>query len=180
MKVLLFLSIFLTLSLSADSRQRLFNLYQEGSYLQACNLGHQGFLYHQSDEAYVSLYAFSCLKADLIDRLAGPIALLNQTKESRTNSAYFSLILMQKSLLMEALYDNKPLQNLKFPTSTHTLSKVFDLYLKYPQPNQMVKEYKDSVDSRLSYKLYTTESNGRKSIAIDEYYDKILSLHHVY
>lgn len=180
MKFLLFLSIFLTLSSSADSRQRLYSLYQQGSYLQACNLGHQGFLYHQSDEAYISLYAFSCLKADVLDRLSGPITLLGQTKESRTNSAYFSLILMQKSLLMEALYDNKPLQSLKFPTSTHTLSKVFDLYLKNPQPNQPIKEYKDSIDARLSYKLYTTEINGRKSIAIDEYYDKILSIHHVY
>ncbi|HEX5330563.1 hypothetical protein [Sulfuricurvum sp.] len=180
MRVLFLFTLLLTVSLVADSKQRLFNLYQQGNYLQACNLGHQGFLYHQSDEAYISLYAFSCLKADVIERLAGPIALLNQTKESRINSAYFSLILMQKSLLMEALYDNKSFQNLKFPTSTHTLSKVFDLYLKNPQPTQMVKEYKDALDSRVSYKLYTTEINGRKSIAIDEYYDKILSHHHVY
>lgn len=166
--------------LYADSSQRLFTLYQQGNYLQACNLAQQGYLYHQSDEAYISLYAFSCLKADRIDRLSGPISMLNQTKEARTNSAYFSVILMQKSLLMSALYDNKPLQNLKFPTSTHILSKVFDLYLKNPQSNQVLKEYQDLSDSRISYKLYTIENNGNKSIAIDEYYDKILTTHHVY
>lgn len=180
MKFLLFIFLLLTTHLYADYRQRLFNLYQQGNYPQACDLGHQGFLYHPSDESYVSLYAFSCLKADVIDRLSGPIMTLNQTKEARSNAAYFSVIVMQKKLLMEALYDNKPIKNLRFPTSSYLLSKVFDLYIKNPQPNQFIKEYNDAMDSRLSYKLYTSETNGRKSIAIDEYYDKILTHHHVY
>ncbi|MBV5321877.1 MAG: hypothetical protein JZU62_09325 [Sulfuricurvum sp.] len=159
----------------------MFELYQQRNYLQACDLGKQGFQYHLSDEAYISLYAFSCLKADVIDRLAGPIMVLNQTKEARANSSYFSVIVMQKKLLMQSLYDNKPLQSLKFPTSSHLLSKVFDWYLKDPQSNQFVKEFKDPSDTHSSYKLYTTtEINGRKSIAIDEYYDKILTFHHVY
>jgi len=179
MRFLLLFMLF-TLSSFADARDRLYTLYQQGSYLQACNLGLKGFPYHQNDEAYVSLYAFSCLKSDLIDRLAAPMMTLNQSEEARANSAYFSVILMQKKLLMQALYDNKPIKNLTFPTSSHLLSRVFDLYLKAPQPNRLIKEYKDPSDSRLSYKLYPTQSNGRKSIAIDEYYDKILTLHHVY
>jgi len=179
MKYLVFFILFIASSF-ADSKQRLFTLYQQGNYLQACNLGLQGFSFHQGDEAYISLYAFSCLKADLIDRLAAPIMTLNQTKESRANGAYFSVIVMQKKLLMQALYDNKPIKNLKFPSSTYLLSKVFDLYLKNPQTDQFIKEYKDPSDTRLSYKLYATETNGRKSIAIDEYYDKILTFHHVY
>lgn len=180
MKFLVLFSMVLIYSLSADAHQRLFDLYQQGNYTQACNLGQQGVPYHQSDEAYVSLYAFACLKADKLDRLAGPITLLNQTKESRANSAYFSVLLMQKSLLTVALFDDKPIHNLKFPTSTHLISKIFDLYLKNPQPNQSIKEYADPSDTRLGYKLYTTETAGRKSIAIDEYYDKILTTHHVY
>jgi hypothetical protein len=179
MKFLL-LFIVVILPLSANSKQRLFNLYQQGNYLQACNLGFQNYSYQKGDEAYISLYAFSCLKADLIDRLAAPIMRLNQTKESRANAAYFSVIVMQKKLLMQALYDNKPIENLKFPTSSYLLSRVFDLYLKNPQPDQFIKEYSDPSDIRASYKLYPTEANGVKSIAIDEYYDKILKFHHVY
>lgn len=180
MKILVFIFLLLTTFLLADSNQRLFNLYQQSNYSQACDLGHQGFLYHLNDEAYISLYAFSCLKADVIDRLSGPVMALNQTKEARSNAAYFSVIVMQKKLLMQALYDNKPIKNLKFPTSLYLLSKVFDMYIKNPQPNQFIKEYTDPQDSRSSYKLYTAEVNGRKSIAIDEYYDKILTHHHVY
>lgn len=180
MKFLALLALFLILPLAANNKQKLFNLYQQGEYLNACNFGLKGLTYFQEDEAYVSLYAFSCLKADVIDRLATPIMILNQTKEARANASYFSLILMQKKLLMQALYDNKPIKNLKFPTSSYLLSKIFDLYLQNPQPTQLIKEYPDPANARLSYKLYTTVSNGRKSIAIDEYYDKILTLHHVY
>lgn len=180
MKYLLFAAFFFVLPLSADNKQKLFTLYQQGEYLSACNLGLKGFTYFKDDEAYVSLYAFSCLKADVIDRLSIPITVLNQSKESRANASYFSLILMQKKLLIQALYDNKPIKNLKFPTSEYVLSKIFDFYLKDPQQGQSIKEYTDPSNIRLSYKLYTTVFNGRKSIAIDEYYDKILTLHHVY
>lgn len=180
MKFLALVTLLFTLSSWADTKQKMFNLYQQGNYLQACNLGLQGFSLHKGDEAYISLYAFSCLKADFIDRLSAPITILNQTKEARANSAYFSVIVMQKKLLMQALYDNKPIKNLNFPSSSHLLSKVFDLYLKNPQPTQFIKEYTNPSDIRSSYKLYTTEANGRKSVAIDEYYDKILTFHHVY
>jgi hypothetical protein len=180
MKLIFFLLFVLVLNIFANPRQRLFNLYQQGEYLQACNLGHKGFPYQQKDESYVSLYAFSCLKADNIDRLSAPVMILNQSKEARANAAYFSVIIMQKKLLMQALHDHKPIQNLKFPTSSFLLSKVFDLYLKNPQTGKILKEYEDPSDTRRSYKLYPTEINGQKSIAIDEYYDKILTFHHVY
>jgi hypothetical protein len=180
MRWIYFLFLVLTLNLFADARQRLFNLYQQGNYLQACNLGLQGFTYNKNDESYVSLYAFSCLKADIIDRLSAPITTLTQTPEARANASYFAIIVMQKKLLMQAFYDQKPIKNLKFPTSSFLLSKVFDLYVQNPQPSQVIKEYQDLSDNRRTYKLYPTEVNGRKSIAIDEYYDKILTFHHVY
>jgi hypothetical protein len=87
---------------------------------------------------------------------------------------------MQKKLLLQALYDNYPLKSLKFPTSSHLISKLFTLYCNHPQPGNSIKEYNDFTNNRISYKLYPTQLNGRKTIAIDEYYDKILTLHHVY
>lgn len=180
MRFLALLLLATLLPLMADNKQKLFELYQRGEYVNACNLGFRGLTYFQNDEAYISLYAFSCLKADMIDRLSAPIGALNQTKEARANAAYFAVIQMQKKLLMQALWDNQPIKNLSFPTSEYLLSKIFDLYLKNPQPDQSIKVYTDPLNNRLSYKLYTTVSNGRKSIAVDEYYDKILTMHHVY
>jgi len=172
--------IFLNALAYADSGQKLFDLYQKGMYSQGCEYGYKFFTQNSANEPYISLLGFSCLKADRVDKLAPVIAALHDSPEARANSSYFSLILMQKKLLMQALYDGKPIVNLKFPTSGHILSKVFELYLKNPKPDEIIKEYQDKNTPRQSYKLYTTEHAGHKSIAIDEYYDKILTIHHVY
>lgn len=177
----LFFYIFLFFSsLNAGITEKLFDFYQQGMYSKGCAVGAKYFQEHQEDKTFVSLYAFSCLKDDQIDALALPLTALNQTAEERANAAYFTLLLMQKKFLLQALYDNKPLNNLKFPSSSHLLSKVFDLYLKDPKVAQLTKEYQDSTNPRQTYKLYTTLNKGKESIAIDEYYDKILTLHHVY
>ncbi len=173
------LLFFLSLS-HAGTNQKLFDLYQKGSYSEACEYGYRYFSENKYNEPYISLLGFACLRADSIDRLTPILPLLYETPDARANGAYFSLLLMQKKLLMQALYDNKPITDLKLPTSSHLLSRIFNLYLKDAKNSAPVKEYQDSADPRLSYRLYTTQSNGRKSIAVDEYYDKILTTHHVY
>jgi len=178
-KFLLLLPLFLSTSF-ADVPNQMLRLYQNGSYLESCALGLQNFKLIQANESYTSLYAFSCLNADKIDRLNTPLKTLNQSAEARTNASYFALLVLQKKLLIQALYDNYPLKTLKLPTSSHLLSKVFDLYSKNNQEGNSLKEYPDPMNPRQSYKLYTIMSNGMKTFAIDEYYDKILTKHHVY
>lgn len=180
MKSLILLNLLFFFSLHAGTTEKLFDLYQQGYYIKGCETGLKSFSANRANEEFVSLYAFSCLKSDQIDSLALPMSVLNKTPESRANAAYFSLLIMQKKLLVQALYDNKPILHLKFPTSSHLLSKIFDLYTKNPEMGEFIKEYQDPSNPRQTYKLYTTLSNGCKTIAIDEYYDKILTLHHVY
>ncbi|MFY9143591.1 hypothetical protein [Sulfuricurvum sp.] len=179
MKSFLFL-LLLSFTLLADAGQKLFQLYEKGMYAQACDYGYTLFSSNEHNEAFVSLVGFSCLKADQIDRLSPVMSSLSQTTDARSNSAYFALIVMQKKLLMQALYDNKPIRNVQFPTSSYLLSKIFNSYVKNPKSNDSIKEYQDALNPRQSFRLYTTQINGRKSIAIDEYYDKILTVHHVY
>ncbi|MDD5716297.1 MAG: hypothetical protein PHW64_00710 [Sulfuricurvum sp.] len=179
MKYFLILPLFFSV-IYGDINQKLFTLYQKGLYPQACDYGYRFFEMQKQDERFISLIGFSCLKSDQIDRLAAVASLLNQSPDARANAAYFTLLIMQKKLLMSALYDGKPIYNLKFPTSSHLLSKVFALYIHNPQNENSIKVYQDPANARQSYKLYTIEINGRKTIAVDEYYDKILTLHHVY
>lgn len=180
MKFLFVCFLFFSYYLHANVNQKLFELYQKGMYSEACTFGYTYFAQNEQNEPFISLVGFSCLKADQIDRLSPVMSVLSQTQDARSNSAYFALIVMQKKLLMRALYDNQPIQNLKFPTSSYILSKVFDLFVQNPKKGDIIKEYLDPNNSRQSYKLYTVETNGKKSIAIDEYYDKILTNHHVY
>jgi len=177
----LFLIFALSLSLYADIKQNMFNLYQNKKYEDVCNMGFNNFKDHKRDEEFVSLYALSCLKSDYIDRLAVPTALLKSSREARANSAYFSVILMQKKLLYHALVDNYDLSSFRLPTTDYVLSKVFDLYSKLGkhQPRAFYL-FEDPDDPKLTYKLYLTRDYKLDKIVIEEFYDTITIKRHVY
>ncbi|WP_345973102.1 hypothetical protein [Sulfurimonas diazotrophicus] len=170
-----------TTLLSASSSGSLYTLYQNGQYLRACNQGAKMLHRHEQDERFVSLYAFSCLEADRIDRLALPAVILNHSEEARRNATYFAAILLQRNLLINALENQTPLTGLKLPTSDHLLSRVFDLY----SANHYVKSgdsyvLTDPQTPRRSYKLFLRHSGQSLQLGITEYYDTILTKQHIY
>ena len=176
--VLVFL---LALSLHASIKQDMFNLYQNKKYEKVCTMGFDNFKRNNRDEEFVSLYAFACLNSDYIDRLAIPIAMLKFSKESRSNSAYFSVILMQKKLLYHALQDNYDLSTLKLPTTDYVLSKVFDLYSKLEKHEpRAFYLFEDENDNKLTYKLYLSKDEKLNKMVIEEFYDTITIKRHVY
>ena len=180
MKLLLTVVLF-TAWLRADVKQELFQLYQNKQYEAACSKGLVNFHNYRKDDEYVSLYAFSCLQADFIDRLAVPVSVLKYTQEARANAAYFSVILMQKKLLYHALIDGYDLSQVKLPTTDYVLSKVFDLYAQDRDPKERdVYVYRDPDSKKVTYKLYLTNPGKVKKMVIEEYYDTILTHRHIY
>lgn len=179
MKIIL--ALFLGTLLFADLKQNMFNLYENKKYEQVCNLGFDNFKSNKSDEEFVSLYAFACLNSDYIDRLAIPVAVLKYSKEARGNSAYFSVILMQKKLLYHALIDDYDLSSLTLPTTDYVLSKVFDLYSKLGKHNQRAFYlFNDENNDKITYKLYLLRDEKLDKIVIEEYYDTMIIKKHVY
>lgn len=179
MKIILLLLI--TLTLQANIKQNMLNLYENKKYEEACTMGFNNFKYNKKDEEFISLYAFSCLHSDYIDRLAIPIAMLKFSKEARANSAYLSTILMQKKLLYHALVDSYDLSSLNLPTTDYILSKVFDFYAKLGVHEQReVYLFEDANDKKLTYKLYLTNDEKLKKIVIEEFYDTIIIKKHIY
>jgi len=173
--------LFVVLNLHANVKQKMFQLYQNQEYAKACTLGFDFFKKYKKDEAYASLYAFSCLKSDYIDRLSQPITTLKFSKEARKNAAYFATILMQKKLLYYSLLDGYKLSTFKFPTTDYVLSKVFNLYSKLPEhPHKEFYIFKDKDDPRLMYKLFIMRHNNIKKMVIEEYYDTIKIKRHIY
>jgi len=165
----------------ASETAALFELYQKGRYLEACDKGVKMLGKHTTDEKFVSVYAFSCLNADKIDRLALPIILLKGSKEARKNAAYFSAILLQKNLLISALENDEKLSDLSLPTTDYALSKVFDLYVRgtYKRRNR-IYVFPDPEDKRRVYKLTFLPDERTPKIIIEEYYDTILTEQHTY
>ena len=177
----LILVLFISITLYANIKDNMLELYQNQKYEKACNIGFNNFIYNNKDEEYISLYAFACLKSDYIDRLATPIALLKFSKEARSNSAYFSIILMQKKLLYRSMIDGYNLSNLNLPTTNYILSKVFDLYLKLGKhKSRTFYLFEDENDAKLTYKLYLSKSNKVYKIIIEEFYDSKSIKKHIY
>jgi len=175
------LIILLSLSLHANIKQNMFNLYQNNKFEKVCTMGFDNFKKNKHDEEFVSIYAFACLNSDYIDRLAVPTAVLKFSKESRANSAYFSVILMQKKLLYHALVDNYDLSEFTLPTTEYILSKVFDLYSKIgPHEPRMFYLFEDPKDSKITYKLYLSKDYKISKMIIEEYYDTVAIKRHVY
>lgn len=171
--------LLITAALVADVKQQMYESYQRGEYEAACNTGVKGLSNYRNEEAFLSLYGFACLNADYVDRLAIPMILLGKTAESRKNAAYFSAILMQKQLLINALADDVPLNGLRFPTTDFLLSRVFALFVESEMKKSPVL-LQDPEEKRRSYKLYLQKSSMRKTLVIEEIYDKILQKRHIY
>ncbi|MDF1882504.1 hypothetical protein JHD49_00970 [Sulfurimonas sp. SAG-AH-194-C21] len=179
MKLLLILM--LTLNIYANTKQNMFSLYQNHKYEKVCQIGFDNFKKNKRDEEFVSLYAFSCLNSDYIDRLAVPTAVLKFSKDARANSAYFSVILMQKKLLYHALVDNYDLSEFSLPTTGYVLSRVFDFYSKIGKHEpRAFYLFEDPSDEKLTYKLYLVRDNKLNKIVIEEFYDTITIKRHVY
>lgn len=177
----LLITLFLVFNLYANDRLTIYNLYQNNNFEEACNLGFKTFYKNKQDENFLSLYAFSCLEADNINRLSLPIANLKFSKESRANATYFSIILMQKKLLYQALIDGYNFESLNLPTTDYVLSKVFDSYVKLgTHEKRPYYIFKDLNDQNHLYKLYLIQDNKLKKIVIEEFYDTISIKRHVY
>ncbi|MEO1953616.1 MAG: hypothetical protein ABGW74_02810 [Campylobacterales bacterium] len=179
MKILILFII--TTILYANSEKRMYNLYQHKKFSKACDTGFYNISKYSKNENFVSLYAFSCLKADQIDRLALAITKLKKTKESRKNAVYFSIILMQKKLLYYALIDGFNLSKFNFPSTKHIISKVFDFYAQL-NIDKVQKYYifQDKNDKLLKYKLYLLDTKDLKKMIIEEIYNNKLIKKHSY
>ena len=181
MKIVILLVLFVNL-IYADAKQDIFNLYQNAKHEEACSIGSANFSQYRDDEEFISIYAFSCLYSDHIDRLAIPIVTLKNSKEARANSAYFATILMQKKLLFYALNDNYNLAKRTVQTTTdYILSKVFNLYSNIAK-HKLQKYYilKDKKNSDLTYRLYLQKIDNKMSIVIEELNNSVIIKKHIY
>jgi hypothetical protein len=180
MKILLAL-LAVIISLYADIKQEMLELYQKKEYENVCELGFKNFIAYSKDEEFVSLYAFSCLNVDYVDRLSVPITTLKFSQEARSNAAYFSIILMQKKLLYHAITDNYDISSLNLPTTDYVLSKVFDLYSKHKKDKQQeFYIFEDKKDNKLKYKLYLLKDDKINKMVIEEFYNSVSIKKHVY
>jgi len=179
MKLILILLIFFsTLFAGLDSdTKKIHKMYKANNFKKACKFGTNKINKYRKNETFISLYAFSCLKDDQIDKLASAAAFLKQSPEARSNSVFFSTILLQKKLLLHVMLDGFIMTPLKLPSTNHILSKVFDSFMR-ENTDKIKEEYTfvDAKNSNETYKLFTKD----KKVIIEHYLNNNLLKTHKY
>lgn len=166
---------------AADIKSSLLNFYKKKDYEQVCTTGFGNFKDYSNDEEFITIYAFGCLYADYIDRLAVPITTLKLSPEARANASYLSVILMQKKLLFHSLIDGYDISSLNLPTTDYILSKVFDLYSKEAKPEKkLFYTFVDEADSSITYKLYLINDQKLNKMVIEKFQNSVSVEKHIY
>ncbi|WP_187648446.1 hypothetical protein [Nitrosophilus labii] len=159
--------------------EELIQFYKNKEYKKVCSYGIMIFNKFKKDEALVSMYAFSCLKSDYIDRLSVPAVTLKNSKEARANAAYLAIIVAQKKLLFHSLFDGMDISGLIFPEIDHILSKVFTLYTqkKYKKENDKFI-FKDPEEEDIKYEIVLKrDEKPVKILLLKLKKDKIIETH---
>jgi len=152
--------------------------YKQGHYKKVCKEGYRLFDKLRKDENLVSMYAFSCLKSDYIDRLAVPMLILGKSPQSRRNRSYFSLILTQKNILISALADGETFERLHVPNTDHVISKVFNIYFQ-KKYKKVDNEYRaEDKDGKYRFFIQKSKKGTPFLVIIEEREGKITK--HIY
>jgi hypothetical protein len=174
MKKTILLLITLTAALNASNLSTLYKFYEKQAYDKACDYAVKHFnkKRNRNSEQYMTLYGLSCLETDNIHRIATPMLRLKSTKAARANATYFSTILLQKTLLFQALVDDVSLSDLHLPRTNFIVSKIFKLFLnKEYEKKGDVYIFKDEKKKDREYRLYIQEEKNKKYMIIDTYKD---------
>jgi len=146
------------------------NLYKQGKYPLVCTQSGHIYTENKNNEKFLNMFADSCLKSDMINRIVLPIIKLYKTKQARENAAYFTTILYQKKMLYYSLCDNIDISYINLPKINYILSKIFDKYIrgKYNLKDDAYW-FKDDTDNEIRYKLSIETKNGIKKMYLRTY-----------
>lgn len=157
--------------LLSSNLSTLYKLYEKQKYDKACDYAVKYFNKNKNSEQYITLYGLACLETDKIYRIATPMLRLKETKDARENSAYFSTILLQKTLLFQALVDKVPLSNLNLPSTNFIVSKIFKYFVKKEYTlKDDVYIFMDDTKEGIKYQLYIQETKKQKKYMIIDVY----------
>lgn len=168
----IFIFFFFPFLLLATELDKIKEYYNQNNYEKACLKSGEIYNNFSDNEEFLSMYAHSCLEADMINRLVLPIIKLYNTPEGRENASYFATILYEKKLLYHALIDDVDISYVTLPKTEYILSKIFQ---KFVNGNYNFSDgaywFMDELDSSISYKLSAEEHQKVKKMFIRTYKD---------
>ncbi|MFK5881863.1 MAG: hypothetical protein QM482_06580 [Sulfurospirillum sp.] len=168
-KIFVFCFIFINISF-AYTLNDIKKLYINKKYAKVCSLSGSMYVAFKNDENFLNMFADSCLKSDMVNRMVLPIIKLYKTKQARENAAYFTTILYQKKMLYYALCNNIDISYINLPKTNYILSKIFDKFVKgeYDLKNGSYW-FSDDKNIAIKYRLSLEERNNIKKMYLRTY-----------
>jgi len=149
--------------------------YLNKNFEKICKYG----VYHikeiKNNDDLLSLVGFSCIKSDNIIYLPAIVNLLKNSKKARLNSIYFSIIFLEKKLLISYVLDGIDISYYRFPLTDYPLSIVINNIINKTfkkENNLIIISYKNKI-----YKVYKSKDN---KVFIDVYQNNQLIQSHWY
>ena len=149
--------------------------YQQQNFTRICKYGYHHLKEIKNNEDTLSLVGFACVKRDYFIYLPYIINYLKKTKKARENSIYFSLLFIEKKLLISYILDNIDISYYRFPKIEHPISIVMTNII-----NKSFKKENDTIiinNKNLIYKVY---KNNQNKVFIDIYENNKLKETHWY
>jgi len=175
MKKILLLSMLFTSFVFAITKEEVYHLYQNHDYKHTCQRGVWILNEYKNDDAYQSIVAISCVKADMLNTAIRISKTMNHTKLGRNNASYIATLYLIKRLLLQVVWDNIDISHLSLPKSNHHLSIVFE-NISHNNFSKTNNVYTITADGN-KYILSPEENN---KIAIKIYKNNVLVSKHVY
>ena len=149
--------------------------YSQNNFTKICKYGYYHINEIKNNEDILSLVGFACVKRDYFIYLPTIINYLKKTKKARDNSIYFSLLFIEKKLLISYVIDGMDLSYYRFPLIKHPLSIVITHIINKDFTKQDQKII--IKDNNKIYKVYKDEQNR---VFIDIYENNELKESHWY
>jgi len=149
--------------------------YKKHEFKKICLYGANHFQEIKHNEDTLTLVGLSCVKSDYFIYLPHIINNLKHTKKARLNSIYFSILFIEKKLLISYILDNIDISYYRFPKINHPISIVINHIIKrdFKKDNgKIIIKDKNSL-----YKIYKNDEN---KIFIDIYQNNQLISSHWY
>jgi len=155
-----------------------FNFKQEylnKNFTKICKYGISHFQQIKNNEDTLSLVGFSCVKRDYFIYLPPIINYLKSTKKARNNSIYFSLLFIEKKLLISYVIDNLDISYYRFPAIPHPISIVINSII-----HNNFKKQNGTILINKNNKIYKVYKNNENKVFIDVYENNNLIESHWY
>lgn len=165
--------------LSANTPDRVIELYADGDFRSACLEGARILRDSKDDETFVNAYGIACLKSDFIDLAAPAVMYLRSTSGARQNASYILTVVLQKKLLYHALADNVDLQGAFLPKTPHVLSKVYNAFASGDYTQKGATLYEMRIDGK-RITLDSLHDGGHFKIRIRQYEGNRVAKEHLY